>query len=148
MSRQGKSAIEGIWRNQRPTCELVVRRQVSDCEPNLDFHYERGVYDGPLYIWSNSNTASATEDLVGRLKESGAATLIGARTYGAGCGFTNGGIPLKLKHLGLSVQISDCVRYLRTGANEVLGIEPDVALPDAPLGSPMMTNAFKGVLSR
>lgn len=76
----------------------------------------------------NKKTASAAEDIVGRLKDSKAALIIGERTAGAGCGFTNGGINLKLKNSGLIVKIPDCARYLRDGTNEVEGISPDIEI--------------------
>ena len=64
---------------------------------------------------------SATDPLSG--------LVVGERTYGAGCGMTNGGIPLTLPHSGLEVHMPDCARMRRDGSNEVAGITPDVALP-------------------
>lgn len=45
-----------------------------------------GAWDGPLALLIDGATASASEDMVVWLRESRAATIIGERTYGAGCG--------------------------------------------------------------
>ena len=55
-----------------------------------------GVWSGPLVVLADRGSASATEALVAMLKDNGAATVIGERTYGAGCGYTDGGLPLTL----------------------------------------------------
>ena len=117
-----------IWKdkNFKAKCDVIVKRQVDDCDVDAEFKFKTGVYEGPLYILANNNTASAAEDIVGRLKESEAAKIIGSKTHGSGCGFTNGGIDLKLKNLNLKVRMSDCARYLRTGVNEVEGIAPSL----------------------
>lgn len=135
---QKKCDRSRVWRDKKfrfSNCDQIVKRQAVACEPKDEFHYTSGIYDGPLYVIINSKTASAAEDIVGRLKESGAATLIGARTYGAGCGQTNGGIDLRLKNLNLKISMPDCARYLRTGLNEVAGIAPDVDIPILSIGT-------------
>jgi hypothetical protein len=124
-------------------CDQVVKRQVTQCDPKEEFIFKAGIYDGPLYVLVNSKTASAAEDMAGRLKESGAAKLIGSRTYGAGCGYTNGGIDLKLKNLNLRVSMPDCARYLRTGLNEVAGIPPDMEIPIVPVGTISYSSQLK-----
>ena len=60
------------------------------------------------------------------LRDADAAVVVGSRTYGAGCGMTNGGIPLTLPHSGLEVRMPDCARLRVDGTNEVAGIAPDV----------------------
>ena len=61
---------------------------------------------------------------------------IGELTGGAGCGFTNTGIPTSLSNTGAVVRMPDCVRLRADGSNEVAGITPDVLVPWAPRDSP------------
>ncbi len=120
-----------VWEKKvyHPTCSIVVKKQLNACNPPEELIYKSGVYAGPLFLLVNKYTASASEDLVGRHKDSATATIIGQRTLGSGCGFTNGGVNLRLKKSGLIVKVSDCARFLRNGSNEVLGIDPDIELP-------------------
>jgi hypothetical protein len=91
------------------------------------FTYAEGIWDGPLVLLVDHRTASASEDFVVALKDNGAAVVIGERTLGAGCGYTNGGIGFRLPHSGLDVRMPDCARIRADGTNEVDGVEPDVA---------------------
>jgi hypothetical protein len=54
---------------------------------------------------------------------------MGARTGGAGCGYTWGGTPTTLKNSGAVLKLPDCVRFRADGSNEVRGILPDVPVP-------------------
>ena len=93
------------------------------------YHFLEGAWDGPLALLVDRRTASAAEQFVALLRDADAGLVVGERTYGAGCGMTNGGIPLTLPHSGLEVHMPDCARMRRDGSNEVAGITPDVALP-------------------
>ena len=84
-----------------------------------------GLWSGPLFVLADHASASATEALVAMLKDNGAATVLGERTYGAGCGYTDGGLPLTLPNSRLEVWMPDCARYRIDGTNEIEGIEPD-----------------------
>lgn len=139
-----------IWttKGYKPSCSLVVKRPVLDCSPNEDFQYKSGIYQAPLFVLVNNGTASVSEDLVGRFKDSGIATIIGERTKGSGCGFTNGGIKLKLKNSGIRVVMSDCARFLRDGTNEVQGIAPDIELPMAEIKSEQFPARLKDLISK
>ena len=90
------------------------------------YHFEEGAWHGPLAILVDRRTASASEQFAALLRDAGAAVVVGAHTYGAGCGMTNGGIPLTLPHSGLEVRMPDCARLRTDGTNEVAGITPDV----------------------
>ncbi len=90
------------------------------------FRYEAGAWDGPVTLLMDRRTASASEDFVVALADHGAATTVGERTYGAGCGYIDGGIGFRLPHSGLAVRMPDCARIRPTGENEVAGIAPDV----------------------
>ena len=86
----------------------------------------RGVGTAPLIVLVDRRTASASEYFAAMLRDNGAARIVGERTYGAGCGFTNGGIPVTLPHSGLRLRMPDCLRLRADGTNEVAGITPDV----------------------
>lgn len=93
------------------------------------FQYTEGVWSGPLFLLVDRNTASASEEFVVLLKDEGGATVLGQRTYGSGCGYTNGGIGFTLPGSGMRVTMPDCARIRRNGRNEVSGVEVDVAVP-------------------
>lgn len=52
--------------------------------------------------------------------------VLGAPTFGAGCGYADGGIATVLARSQGRVRMPDCVRYRSNGTNGVEGIEPDV----------------------
>lgn len=116
-----------------PECDRTpIWRGESVC-PNLAPAGEsvlqgEGVWDGPLALLVDSGTASASEDLVVWLRESHAATILGERTYGAGCGYVRGGAPARLERIGWTILMPNCARYTSDGINEVEGIEPDVPI--------------------
>jgi hypothetical protein len=86
----------------------------------------RGVGTVPLIVLVDAATASASEYFAAMLRDNDAARVVGERTFGAGCGYTNGGIPVTLAHSGLVLRMPDCLRLRADGTNEVAGITPDV----------------------
>ncbi|NAS31564.1 hypothetical protein GTQ40_11320 [Flavobacteriaceae bacterium R38] len=93
------------------------------------FHpFKKGIFSGPLYIAINRGTASASEGFASLFQFNNAATLIGKKSYGVGCGYTNGGIQIDLKNIGLTVYMPDCVRFTKYNENELKGISPDIAV--------------------
>lgn len=90
------------------------------------FDYVEGAWDGPVVVVADRRTASASEQFMALLRDNDAARVVGERTLGAGCGFTNGGLPVTLPHSGLLVRMPDCARFRRTGENEVAGMAPDL----------------------
>lgn len=85
-----------------------------------------GVWSGPLLVLVDEATASAAEEFAAELQDNRAAVIVGSPTLGAGCGFTNGGIPTALPHSGGTLMLPDCVRLRADGSNEVMGVQPDV----------------------
>ena len=85
-----------------------------------------GVWHGPLLVLVDQHTYSAAEEFAAVLQDNAAAIIVGAPTGGAGCGYTDGGTPTPLRHSGGTLQVPDCARIRRNGANEVSGIDPDV----------------------
>lgn len=88
----------------------------------------RGIGTVPLIVMVDRRTASASEYFTAMLRDNGAARVVGEHTYGAGCGYTNGGIPVTLTHSGLQLRMPDCLRIRADGTNEVAGIGPDIAV--------------------
>jgi hypothetical protein len=92
----------------------------------LDGTFEEGVWNGPLFVLMDHQTASASEHFISLLEANDAATFLGERTMGAGCGYIAGGIPAYLPHLDLTVRMPDCARFRANGRNEIEGFEPDI----------------------
>jgi C-terminal processing protease CtpA/Prc len=88
-----------------------------------------GAWRGAVTILADGGSASATEDFIVRLRESGVARVIGERTTGAGCGYVDGAPPVTLPYLGLAVRAPNCARVTAEGVNEIEGLAPDVELP-------------------
>ncbi|HET9299173.1 MAG TPA: S41 family peptidase, partial [Candidatus Polarisedimenticolaceae bacterium] len=87
-----------------------------------------GEWSGPLAVLVDDGTASASEDFVVWLRGRENVTIVGERTYGAGCGYVQGGAPARLQNLGVTVRMPNCARFTWDGINEIEGIAPDVPL--------------------
>jgi hypothetical protein len=83
----------------------------------------------PLEVVVDRNTWSSAEYFAALLQDGHAATIIGEVTGGAGCGYTNGGIPVTLRNSSAKLKMPDCVRFRAHGSNENQGITPDELLP-------------------
>jgi hypothetical protein len=92
----------------------------------MQYPYHEGIWRGPLIVLVNGGTASAAEEFAAVLQDNDAAIVMGAPTYGAGCGHTDGGTPTTLKQSGGILELPDCARLRADGSNEVMGIQPDV----------------------
>lgn len=88
----------------------------------------RGAWPGRIFILADHGTASASEDLVAWLQQNQAATILGERTLGAGCGYVDGGGRTALSVAPFDVVMPNCARFLADGTNEIEGIAPDVAI--------------------
>ena len=88
-------------------------------------YYRDGIWSGPLVVLVDQETWSAAEQFAALLQDNRAAVILGARTGGAGCGYTWGGHPTKLKNSGAVLKLPDCVRFRADGSNEVRGVIPD-----------------------
>lgn len=90
------------------------------------YEHEAGAWRGPLAILVDGGTASAAELFVATLRDNRRATVIGTTTRGLGCGYTSGGVAIRLPASGAQLKLPDCVRYRADGSNEVEGVEPDI----------------------
>lgn len=88
-----------------------------------------GAWRGRLAVLVDGDTASAAELFAATLQDNRRATIIGAPTFGSGCGYTGGGIAIRLANSGAALKVPDCVRFRADGTNEVEGIVPDVLVP-------------------
>lgn len=138
-----------VWDGKKPGCSLIVfdllyssgvlpharpetlpkGRATTVLFNPAEFTYRESANRLPLYVLLDGRTASAAEMFAAMLQDNGAAVLVGAPTYGAGCGHVNGGVWATLSHSGGRVQLPDCARFRADGTNEVVGITPDVLVP-------------------
>ncbi len=147
---QHPCARESVWENRKPGCSLVATTPPLYPQSVLPYakpgslpdtpssrfifypsRYAYGgvVYTGRLLVLVDRGTASSAEYFTAMLRDNRAATVIGEPTVGAGCGYTDRGIPTVLKNSGARVKIPDCVRVRADGSNEVAGITPDMLIP-------------------
>jgi peptidase S41-like protein len=143
--------LDVLWEGGVPECSLVVTEPamystglIGYSAPNtrpadsleccpvfypVRFTYREGVYHGPLVVLVDRETASAAEDFAATLADNHAAIIAGEPTYGAGCGFTAGGIETTLQRSGAVVRMPDCIRLRVDGSNEVDGVTPSALVP-------------------
>ena len=147
-----------LWNDEQPGCKLVFTEPVrystgllryaapgsvpklTDCcalyYPSR-YSFQESAYRGPLAVMVDNNTASAAEYFAAMLADNHVATILGIPTDGSGCGYTNGGVPVRLKFSNAEVKMPDCVRFRADSTNEVEGVTPDVLIPwrlnDSPL---------------
>jgi hypothetical protein len=131
-----------------PTCRQVVIAELPPEEIPLEGEDPRTRWTGELWILVDGGTASAAEEVPALLADNGAARIIGEATFGAGCGYTHGGIPAELPHSGLTVWMPDCARYRRNGTNEIEGVRPHVALAWSEMNGEARARALAAALAR
>lgn len=110
-----------LWQG-KPACTVYA----ADAE--IEELRGNSVWTGPLAVLVDRRSASASEELVTWLKDNGRATIAGERTYGAGCGYVDGGSAIALKAAPLHIMVPNCSRYTADGINEIEGIPPNVAM--------------------
>jgi C-terminal processing protease CtpA/Prc len=117
-----------IWndRSYTPRCSNVVT-QTAYTQNHFSELAQDEPYTGRLFIMVDKETASASEQFTAILRDNNAALVVGTRTMGVGCGYTNGGIHIKLRHSGLAIRMPDCARMRADGSNEYEGVRPDIA---------------------
>lgn len=118
----------GILPYAEPGALPRVRATTYVFQPAL-YHYREGVYRGKLVVLIDNHTVSSAERFAAILQDARAATIAGVRSYGAGCGFTNGSIPTQIDGIGADVHLPDCIQLRADGTNAVAGITPDIAIP-------------------
>jgi len=90
------------------------------------YPYRDSVWRAPVMVLVDERTGSAAEEFASLLQDNRAGIIVGARTAGAGCGYTNGGTPTTLNNTRAVLRLPDCVRFRADGSNETDGVIPDV----------------------
>lgn len=108
----------GLWKGES-ACSVY------GAEPETEEMKGTGLWTGPLAILTDRKSASAAEEFVTWLKDNKRAVIAGDRTYGAGCGYVDGGNAIALRAARLHLMVPNCSRYTREGVNEIEGISPD-----------------------
>jgi hypothetical protein len=146
---QEKCDRSNVWDDNKLTCSIVIRGLIYStgilayAAPGsfaelksktvlfrpLRYSYTESSPRLPLYVVVDAHTWSSAEYFAFLLQDNGAATVIGEVTGGAGCGFTNGGIPTVLKNSQATVKMPDCVHFRKDGMNANAGVTPDILVP-------------------
>ncbi len=88
-----------------------------------------GSWTGPLYVLTDRRTYSSAEMFAALLQNNRAATVVGSRTGGDGCGFIDSDGLARLPHSGMRFRVPNCVRLRADGTDEVAGVAPDLPVP-------------------
>lgn len=155
---QEKCDRTSVWTDGKLTCSLVVsgllfssgvlpyaapgslaalQSQSALFHP-LDYAYTESSARPRLYVVVDSHTWSSAEYFAFMLQDNNAATILGEVTGGAGCGFTNGGIPTQLKNSHAMVKMPDCIHFRKDGSNANAGVTPDLLVPWSAHDSPYL----------
>jgi hypothetical protein len=118
----------GVLPYAKPGSFSGLRSRATLFEP-LEYEYAESVNHLPLLLAIDGRSFSSAERFASLVQDNGAGTIIGEISGGAGCGFTNGGIPTTLEHSRGDVRMPDCVGFRRDGSNGNDGVIPDVLVP-------------------
>ena len=132
--RLGRRTV-GVLRIALPGAFAGLASRTTLFHPLL-YAYRESADRLPLYVIVDRHTWSAAEYFAAILQDNRAAVVAGELTGGAGCGYTDGGIPAVLANSGAKVRMPDCVRLRKDGSDEVAGVTPDVLVPWAEWESP------------
>lgn len=135
-----------IWRGARPDCSQLVSEgffaaglidrelpaEAADAawaetvSSVARFGPSSHIWKGPLIILVDQNSASSAELFAAMLQDGGRAMIVGAPTFGAGCGWNMPHEDIVLKNSGARLAIPNCARFRANGTNEIDGVEPDI----------------------
>ena len=114
---------------------LLDPQAVSSAGVAKELHWPSGVVEfwgswtGPLYVLTDRRTYSSAEMFAALLQNNRAATVVGSRTGGDGCGFMDSDGLARLPHSGMRFRVPNCVRLRADGTDEVAGVAPDLPVP-------------------
>ena len=95
-----------------------------------------------MAVLVDHRSASAAEDFAYWLAGSGVAMLVGERTFGAGCGYVDGGWAYQFTAFDAHAMMPIGSRHTAEGINQIEGLEPDVVF-DWSAGVNGLTSALK-----
>jgi len=112
-----------IWKGEKPGCTVYAGA------PTTEWVESDGApaWTGPLAILADRDTASAAEEFITWLRDNKRAKMGGEKTFGAGCGYMDGGNAFAFKAANIHLMMPNCSRFTRDGTNEIEGQVPDVA---------------------
>lgn len=111
-----------IWKGEKPTCSPYK------APPTTEWIEGKPAWTGPLAILADRRTASAAEEFISWLRDNGRAVMGGERTFGAGCGYIDGGAAFQFTAVPMHLMIPNCSRFTRDGINEIEGQAPDLTI--------------------
>jgi hypothetical protein len=119
----------GVWKGEKPPCTVYAGT------PTTEWVESDGApaWTGPLAILADRDTASAAEEFITWLRDNKRAKMGGEKTFGAGCGYMDGGNVFAFKAANIHLMMPNCSRFTRDGTNEIEGQAPDVAIDWATL---------------
>ena len=129
-----------IWSGGRP-CDIY------GSPPQVETLPGKGLWTGPLAVLVDGRSASASEEFVTLLKDGKRAAIVGARTFGSGCGYMDGGHAFAFKAAKMHVMMPNCSRYTAEGINEIEGIAPTVPVDWAALAPAEVTAVINRAFS-
>jgi hypothetical protein len=114
----------GIWKGEKPACTAYAGA------PTAEWVESDGApaWSGPLAILADRDTASAAEEFITWLRDNKRAKMGGEKTFGAGCGYMDGGNAFAFKAANIHLMMPNCSRFTRDGTNEIEGQAPDIAI--------------------
>lgn len=137
-----------LWESRRISCSAIVatplyaaglipldlpqewhaRPWAETVSATVRYTYTAQLWRGPLIVLIDGGSASSSELFAAMLQDNRAALVIGAPSYGAGCGHAVEDEPVRLGHSGGELAMPDCVRLRADGRDEVSGIDPDLLI--------------------
>ncbi len=130
-----------IWKGERP-CPIYAG------DAKIETIEGTGEWIGPVAILTDRRSASAAEEFVTWLKGNDRAIVAGQRTFGAGCGYVDGGAVIVLTAAPLYIMVPNCSRFTGEGVNEIEGITPDVTVDWASLKPDEVAPLFDRIFSK
>ena len=111
-----------IWKGGKPGCTAYKAPSATEWLEG------KPIWTGPLAILADRRTASAAEEFIVWLRDNGKAVIGGERTFGAGCGYIDGGATFQFTAVPMHLMIPNCSRFTSDGINEIEGQAPDLAI--------------------
>jgi carboxyl-terminal processing protease len=126
--------LAGIFINEGP----LFMMQKRDLKPVVWKDMNRGtVYDGPMAVMVNGQSASASELLASTLQDYNRAVIIGSRTFGKATGQATLALDTNVKDLselksafGIAAVTVEKLYRVTGKSAQLNGVKPDIHLPD------------------